>query len=84
MYINYKLLTLNYKLLILFRFVNNRIDDWEETNQRNGRCHHNATSTEDISIESVLIRACTTHQEETDDDNRHSNGQQNEVHLVKC
>ena len=75
---------INYKLLIVFRLAYYCIDDREETNQCNGWCHNDTTSTEDISIESMLIRASSAHQEETDDDNCHANCQQDEVHLVKC
>ena len=75
---------INYKLLIVFRLAYNRIDNREETKQGNGWCHYNTASTENISIERVLVRASATHQEETDDDNCHTNCQQDEVHLVKC
>lgn len=64
---------INYKLLIVFRLTYNRIDDREETNQGNGWCHYNTASTENISIERVLVRASAAHQEETDDDNCHTN-----------
>ena len=40
------------------------------TNQANR--YNDATGTENISIEGMLVRTGATHQQETDDDNRHS------------
>ena len=61
-----------YKLLIVLRFMNHRIDDRKETYQCYGWCYYDTTGTENISIEGMLVRTGTTHQQKTDDDNRHS------------
>ena len=44
-----------------------RIDDRKETYQCYGWCYNDTTSAENISIEGMLVRTGTTHQQKTDD-----------------
>ena len=80
---NYKLQITNYTLRLVSWLANHGIDDRQEAYQSHGRSHYDTTSTEDVGIECALIRTSATHQEETENDNRHAHSQQYEVDLIK-
>jgi hypothetical protein len=63
--------------------MNNGINHRDKADKADDRCHFDTHGTEDVLIKRSLIRSCTTHQNETDDNNQHTDSQQDKIELVE-
>lgn len=70
--------------LIILRLAQDGIDDEQEAEKAYGRGYLDAAHAEYVGVECRFGASGTGHENKTEDDDCHSDGQQNEVHFVEC